>query len=120
MQQLIPEKIFDGDYEIIYSNVFNVYQNKLTFRKIDNFEVIFEFIADKSKKHAILEITGDDDSKKVYIKLYNFNNSLGLGTTEPVKFLKTNEGRDILFSIHAKSLNQTTTFLQVSITFYLK
>jgi len=119
-EKIKKTKVFDGDYEILYSKVFNVYQNKLIFKNIDGFEVTFNFIFDKNKRGGKIGLKGDNDAKKIYINLYNYNNSLGLGSGSPIAIMKTGDNRDVLFSIHVKSLNETTSFLQVSITFYLK
>ncbi|MDO8528232.1 MAG: hypothetical protein Q7T03_11200 [Deltaproteobacteria bacterium] len=111
---------FDGDYQIIYSSDFNIYENKLILRKIAGFELVFEFAKDPAVKDCPMSIKGDDTAKRITITLTNFNNSLGAGTTKMVPLLKTDDGKQIYFSIHAKALNEATSFLKVSLTFYLK
>lgn len=111
-------KAFDGQAEIIYSNTFNIYENILRVKPIDDFEIIFTFLEDLSKKESSISLNGDNTNKKLTINLINFNNVLGIGTTRKLTILRTDDNKDIYFSIHAKSLNETTSFKQVSVTFY--
>ena len=74
-------KFYDGDYEIIFSKVFNIYENKLVINPFEGFEITFQFSEDLTKKDTSLEIKGDDINKKLLIRLTNFNNTLGIGTT---------------------------------------
>lgn len=113
-------QIFDGEYQIIYSQDFNIYENKLILRKIAGFDFEFQFDFDLLKQGAPMEIKSDNINKKFIIKLINFNNSLGIGTVDRIPVITLTDGRQIYFSIHAKSLNETTKFLKVSLTFYLK
>ena len=36
------QKISDGDYEILFSSTFNVYEKKLIFEKIGDYTFIFQ------------------------------------------------------------------------------
>lgn len=117
----IKTQAFDGDYEIIFSDVFNVYQNKLLITDIiAGFSFEFNFKVNKEIIGSTVTYSGDNETKKVTIDLFNFNNSLGVGLTKPFSILNTDDNKEVLFSIHSKSLSETTPFLQVSITFYLK
>lgn len=121
MADIQPILVFDGDdYQIIYSADFNIYEDKLLIQKIAGYDVEFLFKKDSEKKGSPMEMKGDDDAKKITITLYNFNNTLGSGTTKRIPIINTTAGKQVFFSIHAKSLNETTSFLKVSITFYLK
>ena len=111
-------KFYDGDYEIIFSKVFNIYENKLVINPFEGFEITFQFSEDLTKKDTSLEIKGDDINKKLLIRLTNFNNTLGIGTTNKMLILKDDKGKNLFFSLHVKSLNTTTSFKQISITFY--
>lgn len=114
------QKISDGDYEILFSSTFNVYEKKLIFEKIGDYTFIFQFEKDSTKQGSPLNISGNDEGKIATITLVNFYNPLGVGTIKMVPILKTQEGKQVYFSIYAKSLNETTEFLEVSVTFYLK
>ena len=114
----LPIKYFDGDDEIIFSKVFNIYENKLVIKSIEDFEITIQFLEDITKKDTGIEILGDNVNKKLLIKLTNFNNTLGIGTINKILILKDDNNKNILFSLHVKSLNTTTTFKQISITFY--
>ncbi len=115
-----PVLAFDGDYQIIYSADFNIYENKLILSKIADFDIEFEFKIDAEKQGAPLEVKGDNNTKKIMIKVINFNNPLGAGTVKKIPIVTFDDGKKIYFSIHAKSLNESTSLLKVSITFYLK
>jgi len=111
----------DGDYEIIYSADFNIYENKLSLEKIEDFSFEFLFQIDSTKKDSPIDIKGDNIEKKIIITLYNFNNSLGVGLTKKIPILSlSSSGKQLYFSLHAKSLNDATPFLKVSLTFYTK
>lgn len=111
---------YDGDLQIVFSDVFNLYNNKLLIKDVAGFNFEFNFTVEKDRVGSSLNIKGDDASKTVKIELCNFNNSLGVGTTIPVKLLNLQNNKEILFSIHCKSLSETTAFLQVGINFYLR
>ena len=115
-------KIQDGDYEIVYSNIFNIYNKKLSLQEIGGFNINIEFIKTiESEKRNIEVKNGEDPSKKeINIKLTNFDNTLGVATTTLVPILDLVGGKKLYFSIHAKSLNKEIDFLQVSLTFYLR
>lgn len=112
--------VSDGEYQIIYSADFNIYENRLILSKIVGFDIEFLFKKDISKTGAPLEVNGDNVTKKIVITLLNFNNPLGVGTLNKVPIITLNDSKQVYFSVHAKSLNETTEFLKVSITFYLK
>lgn len=113
-------KISDGDYEILFSSTFNVYEKKFTIGNIGGFTFVFQFEKDPEKPGAPMEISGNDAQKTITVKLFNFYNPLGMGTTKMIPILKLSDGRQIYFSLYAKSLNETTDFLSISLTFYLK
>lgn len=113
-------KILDGDYEIIFSSNFNVYEKRLVIEKIGGFDFIFLFEKDSTKTGSPIDISGDNTNKIITIKLFNFYNTLGIGTTKIIPIIKLDDGRQIYFSLYAKSLNETTDFLSISVTFYLK
>jgi hypothetical protein len=113
-------KIYDGDYEIMYSADFNIYENKLTLSRIAGFSVEFLFEKDPTVSgSSSLKIEGDDKIKKVVITLINFDNVFGAGTTKKIPIIKTKD-KQIFFSVHSKSLNEESSFLKVSVTFYIK
>lgn len=121
MSELNQILAFDGDdYAIVYSADFNIYENKLIIRRIAGYEIEFFFKKDSEQVGSPIEMKGDDVAKKLTITLYNFNNSLGSGMTKKVPMINLTDGRQIYFSLHAKSLNETTPFLKVSVTFYVK
>jgi hypothetical protein len=111
---------FDGENEIVYSADFIIYQNKLILKNVIeeySFEFLFENELDKTGQ---INWIGDDLTKLVKVKLINFNNSLGTGSTQPLPMLKTHDGKQILISVYAKTLNGDSEFRKVSVTFYKK
>jgi len=117
-------KFYDGDYEIIFSNIFNIYDNTLIIEKIAGFKVEFKFLSDTESAPKI-ETSSDNSARIMTIKLFNFNSSLGVGTIKRLPIINLEQSQNdqvkqIYFSIHSKSLDNTTGFLQISVTFYLK
>lgn len=111
-------KAFDGDYEIVYSGDFNVYENKLKVSGI--LDLVFEFLFEKNteKPNPHYEVKGE--GKNITMKLYNFSQNFGAGTTNILPIATASDGRKFFFSIHTKSLSENTSFLKVSLTFYFK
>ncbi|UMX47748.1 MAG: hypothetical protein L7H18_04895 [Candidatus Nealsonbacteria bacterium DGGOD1a] len=121
MIDLSQIKFFDGDYEILYSGDFNIYENKLVIDKIAGFSFEFLFTKDSNINGQLpIKIEGDGINKIVKISLVNFDNTLGAGTTKKIPIINTIDSKQIFFSIHAKSLDASSTFLKVSVTFYIK
>lgn len=110
---------YDGDYEIIFNGVFNIYENKLTVKNLMGFEFVFEFTTD-SGSQSKWEIMPGEKEKSAIIKLTNFKKPLGIGMIKKIPILTLETGHDLYFSLHSKSLNDTTSFIQVSLTFYKK
>jgi|SRR3989338_6959537 len=113
--------VSDGDYKIIFSNVFNLYNDKLIITNIFGLDFEFRFMRVITTEGYQIKYSADPATKKVIIELYNFtNNPLGVGTTSPVKVFHLTDGRELFFSILARSLNDQTTLLQVSVNIYIK
>jgi hypothetical protein len=108
--------VYDGDYEIIYSNDFNIYENKLV---IDNLfsgkQVILNFIKSSDLKPSC---SSNVDNKTITFDLTNFSSPLGTGTTDHIPFVETTDNKPLYFSIHVKSLNENTNFKKISLAFY--
>jgi len=114
-------KFFDGDYEILYSGGFNIYENRLLIQGIGGFSIDFLFVKDPNiEGKAPLAVEGNNIDKTIKITLTNFDNALGVGTTKKIPIITTNDGRQIFFSLYGKSLNPDNQFKKVSVTFYIK
>lgn len=111
-------KVLDGDFEIIYSGDFNIYENKLTLSGVLDLTFIFLFEKNLQKTNPSYVIKGTD--KIITITLFNFYQTLGVGTPNILPIATTGDGKTLYFSIHVKSLAETTTLLKISLTFYLK
>jgi hypothetical protein len=116
---------FDNDYRILYSQTVNIYSSKLIIKKIYWFDFTFDFQKDDSTTEAGININSNDDSKTIVVNLKNFSSPLWVWTTVPIQILtlspedSPNENA-VYFSIFARSLNELTSYLQVTITFYAK
>jgi len=109
---------FDGELKIIYSSIFNIYNNQLKINSIGNYKIIFKFVKNPTNKY-IFTIDGDNKKKEIIIHLNNFDNSIGTATTKPINILHDNDTqKNIYFSIFARILNKETDFRQVGVTFY--
>ncbi len=111
-------KVFDKDYEIIFSDTLNIYNNQLNLKNAGGIDFEFNFITKPDSKESSFD--AKYVNKIFTINLYNFRNSLGIGTTKPYSLLKLNTGQEIYFSLHAKSLSETTDFIQVTLCLYKK
>lgn len=112
---------FDGDYQIIFSDTFNLYENRLILTDIVGytFEVIFD------KEDFNLTTTGissqaDEVNKKVIITVKNFRNQLGAGSTNKLPIINLQDGRKVFFAVYGKSLSKEIDFLHITVNFYLK
>ena len=82
-QQFAEIKAFTGDLEIIGNGLAPATKDMPVKIKIDDLELEFEFVTDKTNNANVERRVVD---KKLYIVLTNFNNSLGTGMIEPIEF----------------------------------
>lgn len=114
--------IKDGDYEIIFSETFNLYEKKITLSEIAGFTIEIHFKIDNENANPHFEIKSGDGlgAKKVHMNFFNFASPLGSCTTNIIPLIQLSDSRQLYFSVHAKSVGEPSTFIQASITFYLK
>lgn len=122
---MIDAKVFDGEYEIIYSRNFNIYENELLIDSIRGFK--FKFIFERNTQEVqtsgfpIMFSSDSTDNKKMIVTLRNFRNTFGVGMNGKSHVLDLADGKKIFVSVYAKSLDASKSdFLNVSVTFYLK
>lgn len=113
-------KIYDGDYLITFSEVFNVYTNELKINNIAGFEIFIKFLKNNSIKDSPVHVKGDNEKRIIIIELINFHNSLGAALSDRLPIIETINGKNFYISIHSKGLNEESSFLQVSVTIYFK
>lgn len=120
MNYLLPTIALDGNDKIVYSETFNVYENRLTIPDILGFKVNFVF-EKTDPTPAQNDITVSTvNSKEVLITLSNkFRNALGAGTTSKLGLLNTSEGKQVLFSIFGQQVGNSDC-LHVTVNFYLR
>lgn len=108
----------DGDYEIIYSKSFNIYEDKLTIPDFlgKKFIYIFEKTEPIENQKDINIIWSDNISTITLSK--KFRNTLGSGTVNKIKILKMEDGKDTYMSIYGQDFGEGR--LNVVINFYLK
>ena len=115
--------IADWEYEIIYSNTVNIYSNQFIIKPIWWFELLFEFIKDSTHSENKIQITWDDENKRLRIVLTNFWTTLWTGTTNKISIMTIWEWdtkKEVFFSLFWSSLNETTTLLQVTLSLYVR
>jgi hypothetical protein len=124
---LLPTDKFgawDGDDEIVYSNVFNIYENKLTLVMYGAI-VNFNFLTDSSKQVGLVEFQNIPATQNtvlvVNVNLFNWRHLSGMSSTgKPLLISLPNEGKSIYFTLHVKALTEKLSALQVFITLYKK
>ncbi|HKC14947.1 MAG TPA: hypothetical protein VKC89_03255 [Patescibacteria group bacterium] len=112
------DSILDGDYKVIYSGNFNIYDSKLILSKIGGFDFEFEFRVDPQVE-ASISVNGDNGSKKINVVLINFSNTLGRGTTERIPVINTVDNQKIYFSLYGTSVGDNKA-LNLTVTLYIK
>lgn len=114
-------EVYDGDYQIIFSDSFNVYENKLRITDIAGYT--FELIFDEGKFSAGesgIFVEPDNNNKRATITMKKFRNQLGAGSTEKLTVIDLEDGRKIFFSIYGSALSAETNILHITINFYIK
>jgi hypothetical protein len=116
-------RFFDGKAEIIFFSEFIIYEGFLRIQDLmideEKHQFEFEFVKRDQDKTTGLSWKGDSVTKTLKVTLINFTNSLGTGTTKRVSIMENKDKNfKISIAIHAKSLNETTQFLLVSMCFY--
>ncbi len=106
----------DGEYEIVYSNIFNIYDDRLRIT-INGLKIVLIF-EEKEGENPIYSIKGGTEEST--ITLVNMRNPLGSAMTERAPIISLEDGRKIYISLYAQSVGGNTKCLQVSITFYKK
>ena len=111
---------FDGDYEIIYSSSFNIYENELNIKNILSYD--FKFIFEKENPNdGQSDISISNEDSKIVVSLSKKARSvLGGGTTKKSSVIKFQNGSILYYSLYAKSYSENTDALNVVVSFYLK
>jgi Domain of unknown function (DUF6864) len=82
-------KITSGQHEVYDTGTVISYQNEPIIFTINNLKINVNFSNDeKNKKHRIK--SQKVSNKELKVNLINFNNSLGTGTTEPLRMGQLN------------------------------
>ncbi|MFA5132452.1 MAG: hypothetical protein WC444_03985 [Candidatus Paceibacterota bacterium] len=116
-------KLYDGDDEIVYSGVFNVYENSLRIESLYgfNFKFLFEeklppLPSTNSKDIAIVS-----EEKDITITFnHKIRNTLGGGTSNKVSVVNFNNGKTLLFSVYSSVIGDNTPALNLTVTFYMR
>lgn len=120
--------VYDGEYEIIFSEVFNLYEGSLKIKNLlPELTLEFNFLDDIENKSSHFEGKTDLIKKIFIFDFYNFKNPFGVGTTKPVEISSIKEkiagvsvDKKMFISLMARTLSSETSFLQVTITLYKK
>lgn len=107
----------DGDYEIIYSQSFNVYENKLTIPDFLGKKFVYIFqTQEPSVNQKDINIEWSQNTSNITLSK-KFRNTLGSGTVNKIKILKTGDNKDIYMSIYGLDFGDNR--LNVTINFYI-
>jgi len=109
---------FDWSYKILETKTFLCYEDKFSIDKILWKKFIFQFIDKEAEKQRIFIKPIKTDSTEVKIELYNFNNTLGLWTTDKFKIWNLDNWDSLYFGIYSK--NVWESFRHITICFYSK
>ncbi len=107
----------DGDDEIIYSQSFLVYENKLTINFLEK-KFVFNFeTTEPVENQKDINITWEESDCLIVLSK-KFRNSLGAGTTNKLKMLKVGNSKNICISMFGQQFGENS--LNVTINFYIK
>ena len=114
-------KVYDGDYEILFSDSFNIYENRLIINNFLSYSVEFVFDdAQFDKEGGNISVLGDEQNKKITVSVKNFRNTLGSSSSIKLPMINLQDGRKIYLSVYGKSISTNSSFLNITINFYLK
>lgn len=88
--------VFSGGTSVISSGVIISFQGKpieIVTEPLDNspYTIVFSFHKDEQRKEAYIKTKDLQNRIGIEFELYNFTNSLGTATTEPLAFASANE-----------------------------
>ena len=108
---------FDGDDQIIFSNSFNIYKNKLTITPFEGQNFIFVFQkTEPAEGQKDITFTAGGVNELVVTLSKKFRNSLGSISSEKLTVLNTDNGQ-VLFSIFGQELGENNLHITVSVYF---
>ena len=121
---LNPEtKIYDGEYEIIFSESFNIYEDELIIQDFLGFKFFFDFeTKDPEEGQQDIAFEPGKEVKEFHIKVSKkFRNTLGSANSSKLKIFNLNdeENRSIYFTIYGQQVGSNNT-LNITLTFYVK
>ncbi len=110
----VEVKLKSAEKDIIASGSVHTFDNANLEIEISGLHFIFDFISDSEGQRLQHEAI---DDRSVKIKLFNFDNSLGTGTTAPLPMGRIN-GRKLYISFMVHALSKESSKI-VSYTFFL-
>lgn len=117
-------KQYDGDDEIVFSGIFNIYDNKITIENILGYKFVFTFDEQLNNEQppkdiAVAPLEGEIGALvKLSAKIRN--SSIGSGTTNKNEIVNFEDGRKLLWSMFVQTIGNDKHALNVSLTFYLR
>lgn len=119
MDTIIKTIGFDGTDEIIYSKSFNIYANELIIPDLLGFKIKFIFeTTDPQNDQKDVVVTPGTEKELTITFSKKFRNSLGSITTEKLAILKTENDKQVLFSIFGQQISND--ILHITVNFYLR
>lgn len=121
---LINIKRFDGNDEIVFSEVFNLYENTLSIKDLYGFNFTFVFEDNLPALPSALpqkDVAINGQGKDVTITFSaKLRNTLGSGTSTKIPIVTFKDGKSLLFSVYSSKVGDNTSALNVSVSFYLR
>lgn len=110
----IEVKIKSAGKDVVSSGSCHTFDNKNLEVEIAGLRFIFEFLSDSEGQRIEKEVANETSLK---LKVYNFDNSLGTGTTNPIP-MGTVSGRRLYMSFLVHTLSKESSKL-FTYTFFL-
>lgn len=119
------KQTFDGDSEIVFAGVFNVYENKLVVKNIKGFNFTFIFEENSPSLPPTIpkkDIIATGEGKEVIVTLSSKirNSSIGTGTTNKSEIINFSDGKKLSWSMFVQTMGENASALSVALNFYIK
>ena len=111
--------ISTGGYNVISSGLVTAFNNEpicitIPNEKSADFKLVFQFHKDDSSEEQKLE-ADTSGSKKVILKLTNFNNPLGTGTIHPIGFATDSDKKQLFINFYVYVVGKSSPTLHYTI-----
>lgn len=111
--------ITTGGHKVISSGLVTAFNDEpicitIPNAKSEDFELVFQFFKDDSSEEQKLE-ADTSGTKKVILKLTNFNSPLGSGTIHPVGFATDSDKKQLFINFYVYVVGKSSSTLHYTI-----